>query len=237
MTKPHPPRDAIADSWTEQNGETRVWWVDREGNSVAPSDAVWSPGKPAPFLTEAEADSDLHRDVADALADLGYFFTRFSVDVAVDAATKKARLAIDIAEEGTLSVLGGVNVAGNEKNSREAILKCVAFRSGVPATRDEQVRLQERLWRSGRFIKSEVMLMRPATAHDNAGAWINVVELHGASPLDQPLTRAEDLLLKCRDWLARMERWDGDLVVRIADSGVSETIVVSPPHGLLVAAK
>ncbi len=237
LAKPYVSGDAIAKSWTQHKGETTVCWTNRKGDDITPSDPVWQPGKPAPFLTGPEPDSPLHRGVADALADLGYFFAKFSVDVTADAASKKARLVVNISDEGARCLFGDVHVEGNEANSREDILKYIAFQPAAPATRDEAVRFQEKLWRSGRFIKSEVALASPATPDSRAALLIHVVELHGATPLSKPLSREEDALLKCRDWIADSDHWDGDLVLHCeGDDGKSgkgqATIVISPILGL-----
>ena len=175
LTKPYPPRNALPRSWSEYKGESTVTWVDRDGGDVELCAPVWCSGKPACFPTMSESDSDLHKDVTDALADLGYFFARFSVKVVADMATRKAHLLIDISDEGVQSKIGTVDIAGNKANSREDVLKYITFRHGTAATRVEQVRLQKQLWQSGRFIKSEVTLLRPATPGNQAKLQINVV--------------------------------------------------------------
>jgi tetratricopeptide (TPR) repeat protein len=237
LREPHPPKDAVAQSWTECKGKATPCWTDRQGNAVELCDPVWCPGKPAQFLTTPETDSDLHREVADALADLGYFFARFFVAIVTDRATKKAHLVVAISNEGVRSLLGSVDVAGNAVNSRDEILTYLSFRPETAATRGELVRLQNKLWHSGRFIKSEVTLFRPATAADKAGLRIDVVELHGATPLRKPLSREEEVFLKCRDWLANAERWDGDLMLQGRDSEGSTTVVSAPAKGLFVEVK
>ena len=74
----------------------------------------------------------MHRDVADALADLGYFFAKFNLDVEADAKTKTARLAIDILDEGPRAVLGDIEVTGNKVNSRDDIVKYLGLQPGEP---------------------------------------------------------------------------------------------------------
>jgi tetratricopeptide (TPR) repeat protein len=237
LTKPHPPKDAVALSCKEQRGETSICWANSNGEDVEPYVPVWESGKPPHFFTGAEADSALHRAIAAVLEDLGYFFAKFSVDVAVDRATKKAHLVIDIAEEGEPCVLGGVNITGNKMNSREDVLKYLEFRAGVPATRDEQARLESKLWHSGRFIKSSVTLYRPATAGDQATMWINLLELDRAPPLAKPLSREESVLLKGRSHLANTDSWQGDFVIQCESSDGSGALVFSPTHGVFLDVK
>jgi hypothetical protein len=235
LTKPYPPRDATMQSPTERRGELDAQWVDRQGKPIDLSDPVWHIGKHAQFFTGPEPDSALHRDVADALVDLGYLSTHFSVDIAADPATKKANLIVDISEEGQRSVIATVTISGNEANSREDILKYVGFRSGVPATRDEQVRIQSKLWRSGRFIKSEVEIYHPATVSDNASLQIGLVEYHAAPPLSKPLSREEEIFLKCRNRLANQDQRDGDLVVQCEGVDYAGRAIFSPTNGVMVA--
>ena len=236
LTQPYPPGNALPRSPREGRGQSGTCWVDRNGNNVELSDPVWSPGKPAAFPASAN-DWKLHGDAFNALGDLGFFRARFSVDVVVNPATKKADLVIDISKEGPRSEFASVMITGNEANSRQEILKCIGFRTGLPATRDQLAAIQERLWRSGRFIKSQVTLIRPATPADGAVLSINVSELHGAPPLGKPLTPEEAILLKCRDWLVNSDRWGGDFVCQCDAAEGSLRAVFSPGNGMFATIK
>jgi tetratricopeptide (TPR) repeat protein len=236
LTQPYPPQDALPRSPHEGRGKSGTCWVDRNGNNVELSDPVWRPGKSAPFPATVN-DWRLHREVFDALADLGFFSVRFSVDVVPNPATKKADLVIDISNKGTRSEFANVTITGNKANSREDIMKCIGYRAGLPASRDELAAIQEKLWRSGRFIKSEVTMIRPATAADGAVLSIKLLELHCAPSLGKPLSPQETILLKFRDWLADSGRWNGDFVWQCDAAEVSSCFVLSPGNGALITAK
>ncbi len=236
LTQPCPPENALPRSPREGHGKGGMCWVDRNGNSVELSDPLWRPGKPAPFPATVN-DWKLHGDVFNALANLGFFSAKFSVDVVVNPATKKADLVIDISEQGPRSEFASVMITGNEANSRQEILKCIGFRTGLPATSDELAAIQEKLWRSGRFIKSEVTMVRPATSADGAVVSIKVVERHGAPPLGKPLSREEEVFLKCRDWLINSDRWGGDLVCQGDAPEGSLRAVFSAGHGVFATIK
>lgn len=234
LSKPHPPKDAVAQLETANNGATALRWVDLDGADAELQGPVWRPGKPAPFLAMGESDSELHRAVADALADFGYFFAQFTVDVVADAASRKGHLAIHVSGEGVRSAFADAEIHGNQANARGDILKYLAFQPGGPATREELARLQARLWHSGRFIKSSVTLLRPAKPTDPAKVRIDLVELQGATPLSKPLSREEELLLKCRDRTANPDCGDGDFVFDLRGKEGSGTIVVSPRGGMFL---
>jgi tetratricopeptide (TPR) repeat protein len=236
LTQPYPPENVLPRSPREGRGQSGTCWVDHNGNNVELSDPLWSPGEPAAFPASVN-DWKLHGDVFNALADLGFFFARFSVDVVVNPTTKKADLVIDISKEGPKSQFATVTITDNKANSRQEILKYTGFRTGLPATRDELAAVQEKLWRSGRFIKSEVTMFRPATPADGAVLSINVSELHCATPLGKPLTPEEAILLKCRDWLANCDRWGGDFVCRCDAAEGSFCLVFSPSDGAFSSIK
>lgn len=231
LTEKHPPKDSVARSFSKCEGKVVVNWTDLDEKDVKLLDPVWCMGKPANFPITQESHSDLDRDVADAFADLGYLFARFSVEVVPDRATGKADLVIDVADEGPRTLIGSANVIGNSINSREELLQYVAFEPGTPATQAELVRLQSKLWHSGRFIKSKVTMIRPATADDPAALQIEVLELDRATPLSKPLSREEEICLKCCEQFADPDCWDGDIVISDGDEKSAATVVFSPTKG------
>jgi hypothetical protein len=234
LTTKYPPKDAFVQSPVERRGQIEAQWVDANGKSVELCEAIWQPGKPATFLTAPEADSKLHRDIAEAFSDLGYRSAKFTVDVVTDQATKKANLVVDISDEGRRSVLSKLEVTGNKINSQDDIIKYVGFKPGTPATRDEVVRIQSKLWQSGRFIRSWVTVHRSAKVADDASLHVNVSELLKATPLKKPLTPEEEILLKCRSWLADYSHWDGDVSCKVTSGDNSCCVVFSPTEGVLM---
>ena len=127
--------------------------------------------------------TSLHRDVADALADLGYFFAKFNIDVEADTKTKAAYLAIDILDEGPRAVLGDIKVTGNKVNSRDDIVKYLGLQPGEPWNRSKSLHVGYRLWRSARFAKAEVNPVAPAAGKKGVTLRIAVVECDRAAAL------------------------------------------------------
>ena len=93
-----------------------------------------------------EDKSALHHDIADALADLGYFFAKFTINIETDAKSKTASMLIDIIDEGPRAVLGDIEVKGNKINSRDDIVKYLGLRPGEPWNRSKSLGVSHRLW-------------------------------------------------------------------------------------------
>ena len=199
LTRPYPPKEAVTQrSAAAGAAASAACWLDRDGKRLELADPVWEIGKPAHFPTQPldgeryEAPfgkTPLHRNVADALADLGHCFARFNIDVEPDAKTKTACLTIDILDEGPRAVLGKVEVTGNKVNSRDDIVKYLGLRPGEPWNRTKSLDVGYRLWRSARFAKAEVNPVAPAAGQKGVTLRIAVVESERAPPLRKPLQR------------------------------------------------
>ena len=93
-------------------------------------------------------------------------------------------------------------MTGNKINSREDIIKYVGFKPGTPATRDEFADPQQALAVGPLRPIARLTIYHPATIDDTASLQVNVLELLKATPLNKPLSPEEEILLKCRNWLA-----------------------------------
>ena len=260
LTTPQPPKDAVAQSFQQQDGRTTIQWVDQDGKEAPLEPAVWRRGKPASFDAWAVSPIDrfsasgrnstpgakspsasIRNATAAALADLGYYYPAFEVYLAPppNSAPKRegnpVSLVIQIKDEGPPGVLGEIEVTGAKINSREDILNYLELKSGTVLTRDEMVRIKQRLWESARFIKHNVTPLKPACPTDKLMLRIDVLEYSKAPPLSQSLSPEEQVLLKLRDWLADSRHWPGDLVMKVVCPDGTLEAVVSSREGLYVS--
>jgi len=235
LTRPYLPRDATSVRFDGIEGKTEATWVDRDGKDVELVGPVWQRGEPAPFADAAR--QQFRRRVTAAMADLGYHFAAFDVWV-VPRQSKKRRTAdlqIDIIDEGPKAEIARIEVEGNQKNSDEEIIEYLALEPGTVFDRQEQARLLQRLWRSGRFIRYFVEPQEPETKGESLWLKIDVTEYPEAPPLSQPLSPEEEAMLRLRDWLANPARWKSDMVLTAwheDDPGKELEVTVSPEHGV-----
>ena len=186
-------------------------------------DNWYGPSGSAPKL------SPLESQVADALADLGYFFPRFVVDVVPNARRKTAELAITIFNEGPRAVIGEIDTSGNKINSREEIVNYLKVHPGDPYNRKTLFEMKQRLLDSGRFFDVDIKPL--ATSYSPRLMWIDVKELNKAPPLSKPLLPEEEMLLKFGKWLGDIDRWQGDMVLRNRRlAGNIDDHCVAPPR-------
>ncbi len=235
LTRPYLPTDATSVLFEGVDGKTEATWVDRDGKEVELKDPVWQPGEPAPF---AEASGKkLRRQIAAAMADLGYHFATFDPRVVPRKNKERptADLRIDITDEGPKAEIARIEIEGNEKNSDREILEYLALEPGMVLDRQEQVRVARRLWRSGRFVSYSVEPQKPETEGEPLWLKIDVAEYPKAPRLSEPLSAEETAMLACRDWIANPARWQSDMIVSISlgdRPGAEFEMFVSPNRGV-----
>jgi len=232
LTRPYPPAEALRPQTVQRGAEQAVQWLNQDGKPVNLKAAVWEAGKPAPLSSQAQ--SRLEREVREALEDLGYRDARFEVARRSHAQTRTADLVVTIADWGSPAALQAISVTGHERSSEAAILKTLDIRPGEVLTRRRLADLDQRLSRSGRFIKHHVTA-EPAD-ENKAGKRLKIELLESAysAPLEEELGRESKAMLRGRDWLCNPEGWEADLVLtRKTPDGTLE-MVLSPQQGLLV---
>lgn len=228
-----PPSDAILSSFDLIDEKTIPHWVNRDGDDVSPDDSIWAKGKEARF--DAPSKSVYERKVARCFADLGFPAAEFDIEIRPDAANKTAALVIRIAKEGPGPIIQSVDVVGNKVNSTKAILDFAGIRVGTAYSAERAADWQQRLWRSGRFVRHEI------SAHpgddDTSGLTlrVEVVEMKKAPAIDAPLSTEEATMLKCRDWLAGFLRRGEDLVVTLPPTDGDRVPIVVISAGGMVA--
>ncbi|MGH7194446.1 MAG: hypothetical protein ACREJM_13075, partial [Candidatus Saccharimonadales bacterium] len=119
----------------------------------------WRPTEPASFAPETA--TRLTRTALTAANDQGYYRAKLKATVEPDRSTRQATLRLDISDEGPLSTLGDVEMSGNERNSREAVIAYLGFDASsrlIPTLREQ---IKRRLLASGRFTQVRWELGEP----------------------------------------------------------------------------
>ncbi|HLA83907.1 MAG TPA: hypothetical protein VJL29_03860 [Thermoguttaceae bacterium] len=203
-------------------------WIDKDGNNAKMDDPVWEPDKPASF--DWVSHQIVERWTKRALADQGFFST-FETDLIPQSDGKTALLVIRIIDEGPKAVLGEITVTGNQNNTRNEILDYFGLKTGMAFVPNWQAELEHRLWRSGRFIKSQATIDPPAEGDHRAPLRIELTESPWAPRLSEPLSPEQTVLLKLRDQLANPNAWPGDLIVAAKAKDYDVEFIFSATHG------
>ena len=199
----------------------KTWLTSRQAKEDAePKDKgttekpAWDPGRPAPF--DPYALKKLHKQVARGLADQGFFFPSFEVEVRPRVPLAQAELVVRIQEEGPEGRLGEIDITGLKKNSRESLLKFLELREGMRLNSETVATARRMLIESARFWEVEVELIEPKQADDEVGLAIQLREFAPLPPLDEPLSEDDEAMLRIASWLTRASEGEVDLVFEYA---------------------
>ena len=225
LTSEYPPRDAAPRF--NQAGDTV--WFDRDGKQAELQEPAWKRGEWVSFSASSQAATEAR--LREVLSDLGFPLAKFSVHIEPLVAQRTAQLRIRVQDEGRPAQIQRIQVLGNSRNSDEAILALLELQPGMIYSRQQRVRIEHTLWRSGRFAKYSTELVAPAFSDESYLLLIRVKECDQVSRVDEQLTAEEQVLLKARDWLINFERLGYDLVLEAAQS----ECVIAPRQGALIA--
>jgi len=193
----------------------------------------WSAGQPAPL---AELDLDrMKARMLQVLRDQGFLSARVHVQAHPEAASHTVPLQVEVMV-GARSTVGSIRVAGAVKNSREALLDYLQLRPGLALTLNVFTNWEDKLWHSARFLAANLSLGEPDDAGRTA-LTLSVVEYQEAPPLNQPLSASAQTALKLRDWLAKLDESEEDLILTLAGvlGGSSELdLILSSRRGFAV---
>ncbi|MGA2554786.1 MAG: hypothetical protein ABSG04_00735 [Verrucomicrobiota bacterium] len=203
---------------------------------------VWVPGKPAPF--DPLSLNVITNGLDQALQDLGYFFARTRVKVVPDTNDQTAYLLIDVQEEGPSGLIDQIVLTGLKNNQRDAVLKYLALKPGLPLNRPLVIRTEDLLWRSARFQDFKVT---PEIVPDGrqVNLKIALTEFETVPPLQQGLSREARALLRLCDWLSETQFPSQDIVLDLASennpipwfNGTAIRFILSQQGALLMVGK
>jgi hypothetical protein len=193
---------AKAATWTYQRGgETR-----RAAPGEDSTSAFWRADQPAP--ADPLSLTRFHQGIDYALAELGFPFARFTVGFERVPGEQKADLVATISDEGPEAVVNSLTVEGLTRHSEQEICDFLKLRQGMRfngATCDEAynaLRNSCRFWRYAVTVDcSAAPTNRYAVDPCTVDVRVNVLEYELAPRLSEPLTEADEILIKASKWL------------------------------------
>lgn len=205
---------------------------------------LWMAGEPAAFGDAAARE--IEEAVKDCLAEYGLFFPTTSSSVKLNPATGTADLVVRVIDEGPQGKVSELEVTGNQKNTREEILRFLGLKRGMAITRSRVVEAEQKLWRSARFLHYEIT-PEPATSGltkaTNVRLTVKVREYDAAPKLTERLSAEQQAMLRLCDWLSDFASRPEDLKISLAFTGTDDPfrravdLVVSPSQGALLMLK
>jgi hypothetical protein len=236
VTSPCAPEPYYDRSLMEVRSGSGFKWINRDGKDIDLRKPCWRSAQRAGL--DQATKHNLESQIKRALCDLGYFDARFTLLVDPDRDRGVAHLVIRIDEEGERTAIEEIEVKGNHKNSREAIIGFLGARVGEPLTQRDLTHMEHQLWQSGRFTECSVYRTYRATygpgLREHWGLGIKVAEYEKAAPLDKPDAREEQAILALRQWLLHPEKWGCDLVLSTETKKDRYEAVISPGRGCLL---
>ena len=196
------------------------------------TEALWVKGAPA-----AGSEADLRRIravVTDTLRNRGLLMAKSGAQFVPDKATRVVELQVEVMEEGPFCAIDHVEVFGNRKNTTEAVLRYLELKQGIALTGDLVSKVEDRLWRSARFLDYKISLGSP----DSTGRVplrIQLAEYDQAPPLEGTFSALEQTVLRMREWLGQLDQSGEELVIKATghQGKTSELeFVLSPVNGL-----
>lgn len=231
LSKPAPPDSARAQFRNGPDGRS-ITWVDEDESPVNMDPPIWQPGEPARLSSWSE--QLLGKNIKRALADLGFPFARFKIELQTDRAAHTVDLIVRIQDAGSRSIIQEVRFIGNSRDSDEALLKLFNLPDGAVWSRRLQTELQHRVWQSGRFASCELKFDDPRFRAGRGVLVAELLESSGAPPLSDPFSDVEQTLLKSREWLQHLRDRGEDIVLEVSPDKTDLRIVFSPDHGVLM---
>jgi hypothetical protein len=229
LTEPYIPESATAGAFeVGSDGKTEITWLSH-GNSIQrPKLPPWEIGKPA--WLAAEGTKFLRRQMEHACANQGRPDAKFDLEIKIEPDSDAARLRIRVTDEGPALVIKQVTIKGCQQNTQQQVIDYLQVKPGAVWTREEELRVKQRLWQAGRFRRSSVKIDRQPGSSE-ATLLVNVTESEAAPPLSQAFTPIEQALLKFRDWIGALPHSDCDLVLTGTVNDARVEAIMSPKLG------
>ncbi len=244
LTTPQPPASAKPRVVDAGNAKTLVWLND-QGRPARLNAPLWSPGEPAAL--DAPYTETVQTLVARFLRDEGYLHAaerlkqsryadcEIAVHLPKTAEADTATLAIRFAALPPASTLQAVEVTGGESVAAATVREFLDITNGMPVTEMDRQRWDEQLRQSGRFVRHEISLRMGDAAEGSVTAVFDLIAYPGVSPLGEPLTREEEVMLRFRDWLADSLAGSGLKITWTQPAGGAEaSCLLSADHGAML---
>lgn len=218
LEEPFPPVDAVPVTITAADGTEHTVWETSQGQPARLRAPVWPRGGQARAGTAAW--SEVWRRIYRHLRASGRYKPDFTIDVVPNHDEGTATLVVKIKDLGPVSMVAGIVIEGARRNSPEDVKEFLGLRQGVEVSERQLALWEHRLWSSGRFGGAYVRARElEAAPHEGPRQDIHVsLHEHPDVPLlREPLSPESTLILKARDWLARLceVRPDEDVTIDV----------------------
>lgn len=190
----------------------------------------WRTEEPASFAPET-ADRLTQKALA-AAHDQGHYRAKLKATVQPNRRARRATLRIDISDEGPLSTLRDVEMSGNERNSRAAVIAYLGFNPSAPLTRTLREQIERRLLASGRFTQVRWELGEPGERDASWRPRLALQEYKLAPTINEPLSREEKALLRLAEWFHGLDTSREEVVLQ--DDCGKNLMVFAPQRGFIV---
>jgi len=146
-----------------------------------------------------------------------------------------ADLVITVTSLPPKAVLRRLDVPSSCRTTDRDLAGYLGIELGRPVTDRDRLVWRERLRRSGRFLRHEIDFLVDPLDAGVVAARFDLEEYPAATPLAEPLSRAEATMLRCREWLEAAIRRGDDIVVDVAGTpAAASRATLSATQGLLV---
>jgi parvulin-like peptidyl-prolyl isomerase len=209
------------------------------GNNAQGTAILWEVGQPAP-LDDTKAGYT-QSDLQAFLAAKGLMQAKLEVNIERNDAARTATLVVRILDEGPLAEVGDIEITGASRDSKEEILKYLGLAKGQRSSTDLVAQIEGKLRRSGRYISHKVTLQPPAPGRAEIHLRLELLEMKEAPKLLQPLSPAQQTLVKCGLWLEDILRsGKEDILMEVIEGEkghetVSATLINDPKRGWVIA--
>lgn len=195
---------------------------------VKKAGARWPTGDYAPFGDVRRAA--LQNRIQTLLQDQGFYDAQFIISLEPDPKREVADLQVKITNEGAPVTAADLEIVGNERNSRAAILDYLNLHSDSVLTGEVRSRIADDLNGSGRFLK--VRLHAPSDKARGKPR-LELAEYEQATPLDQPLSREEAALIKFYQWAHRFGDGADEFALQFHLDDIRGGLFSAPPIGIV----
>ncbi|MBL6832091.1 MAG: hypothetical protein ISQ70_11850 [Pirellulales bacterium] len=244
LTSPQPPSSATPRVVDAGNAAT-VAWVDDQGRPARMKKPLWTSGEPAAL--DAPFTDAVQRLVVRFLRDEGFLLAadqikkkgqtacRIAVVADKDADAGQATLSLDFAELPPPATLRDIAVKGTDRVTAATMRSFLKLEEGARVSEADRRVWEEQLRLSGRFIRHKVALESGAARDGGVTAVFDLLAYPEVTPLGEPLTREEAVMLRFRSWLSEALESNGIQVSWTKPDGTPmASLLLSAERGAVV---
>ena len=201
-----------------------------------PTSGLWESGEPVSYTPESLASYTVA--ASNTFAALGRFAATFQVKIQPQPTSGTATLAIIVTDEGPAAVLRDIEVVGNKRNRRDAVIGFLGLSKGMKVTQDLIDEKALALTQIARFADSSITLTTP-DPDGRVALRIKVVENGRLPPLEQTPSREERTLMRLRAWFLAWESRQEDLIIARSQPAPTGNrpwrieVIVAPSGGIV----